>query len=253
MKKRLTLFFTSIRNNVFAFGLFLVLWAIAAMFLPAYMIPSPWVVLQKATTTLPPAFARHLGLTVYRTLTGFVCAFLFGTLCGLLGFEFQRTHYFNTLFALFEVIPGVILGVIFLLLFGIGNSVPIALVAFLTFPAIAINTSHGLAKKNGLLEQYVRSIGGTRVHVLKHIYLPVLIPTLQSNLTIGFSLSLKVVILGEFIGSQDGIGYLLNLSSIYFKMDAVFLYLVVILVLMIGFQVAQQILFSVFWGKYMHR
>lgn len=252
MKKHLTPFLASIRNNGFAFGLFLLLWAICSVFVPAYMIPAPWKVLQQSARSVPPDFWRHFGLTCYRTLAGFLCAFGGGTFCGVVAFEFRAIPYFNTLFALFEVIPGIILGVIFLLLFGVGSSVPIALVAFLTFPAIAINTAHGLAKKSGLLEQYVRSIGGRKEHILKYIYLPVLIPTFQSNLTIGFSLSLKVVVLGEFIGSQDGIGYLLNLSGIYFKMDAVFFYLTVILLLMMSFQVAQQILFSVFWGKYFY-
>ncbi len=252
MNKRLTPFLTSIRNNGLAFGAILVLWAVVAVFAPSYVIPSPWDVLRKTATTLPSEFGRHVGITVYRTTAGFLIAFLGGTLCGILAFEFKAAPYVNTLFALMQVIPGAILGIIFLLVLGVGNSVPIAMVAFLTLPAVAINTSHGLARKNILLEQYLRSIGGTRTHLLKHIYVPVLIPTFQSNLTIGFSLSLKVVILGEFIGSQDGIGYLLNLSRIYFQMDAVFLYLVIILVMMMGFQIVQNILFSVFLGKYFY-
>jgi ABC-type nitrate/sulfonate/bicarbonate transport system permease component len=82
--------------------------------------------------------------------------------------------------------------------------------------------------------------------------LPLLIPTLQSNLTLGFGLSLKVVILGEFIGSQDGIGYLLNVSKVYFKMDEVFFYLFVILAMMVCFQIGQNIVFTSFLGKYFY-
>ena len=71
------------------------------------------------------------------------------------------------------------------------------------------------------LEQYLLSAGGSRRHLVRHLYLPALIPTFQSNLSLGFGLSLKVVILGEFIGAQEGLGYLLNVAAIHFDMKAV--------------------------------
>jgi ABC-type nitrate/sulfonate/bicarbonate transport system permease component len=250
--KRLTPFFTSIRNNVVAFVLFLVLWFLFSFFFPPYVVPSPLAVFREFDTYLNQEFFGHFMMTMYRVGAGFLYAFLTGTSLGLLASALHKAQYLNTLLVLFQVIPGTILGIIFLLIFGIGSSVPIALVSFLTFPVIAINTSNALSKKNLLQEQYLRSIGGTRIQLTKYIHLPALIPTFQSNLTIGFGLSLKVIILGEFIGSQDGIGYLLNLSKIYFKMDEVFFYLFVILSVMVCFQIVQNILFTVFWGKYFY-
>ena len=75
---------------------------------------------------------------------------------------------------------------------------------------------------------------------------------MQSNLTMGVSLALKVVVLGEFIGSQNGIGYLLNVAKIYFNMPAVFFYLTVILLIMLLFQIAEQLLFALVFGKYFY-
>ncbi len=249
---RLTPFFTSIRNNVVAFVLFLVLWFLFSVFFPPYVVPSPAGVFRNVDTYMNQEFFEHFLMTLYRVATGFFYAFTAGTLLGLFAAALHKAQYLNTLLVLFQVIPGTILGIIFLLIFGVGSRVPIALVSFLTFPVIAINTSNALSKKNVLQEQYLRSISGKRAHLVKYIYLPSLIPTFQSNLTIGFGLSLKVIILGEFIGSQDGIGYLLNLSKIYFKMDQVFFYLFVILVIMVCFQIAQNILFTVFLGKYFY-
>jgi NitT/TauT family transport system permease protein len=183
---------------------------------------------------------------------GFFLAFILGTLFGILAFSLHRQQYLNTLMVLFQVLPGTILGIIFLLVFGIGSNVPIALVAFLTLPTISINTSNALFKRSLLLEQYLLTIGGTVTHRIQYISIPALIPTFQSNLSIGFGLSLKIVILGEFIGSQEGIGYLLNLSKIYFKMDEVFFYLFTILLIMICFQIGQNLLFSIFLEKYFY-
>lgn len=250
--KRLTPFFISIRNNVAAFVLFLVLWGISSLFFPPYIVPSPLRVLLEFGAYWHTEFVRHLGITMYRVLMGFLFSFGLGTVLGILASGLHKTPHLNTLMVLFQVLPGTVLGVIFLLVFGIGSRAPIALVTFLTLPTIAINTSNGLARKNVLLEQYLHSIGGTGRHLVKNIYLPLLIPTLQSNLTLGFGLSLKVVILGEFIGSQDGIGYLLNVSKVYFKMNEVFFYLLIILAMMVCFQIAQNVLFNTFLGKYFY-
>jgi NitT/TauT family transport system permease protein len=250
--KRLTPFFISIRNNVVAFVLFLALWFVLSFFFAAYVVPSPIAVFRNAGSYLSQEFLQHFAVTIYRVGAGFLYAFCIGTLLGLAASAINKTQHLNTLLVLLQVIPGTILGIIFLLIFGIGSRVPIAMVSFLTLPVIAINTSNALSKKSYLLEQYVHSIGGTRRHLMRYIHIPALIPTFQSNLTIGFGLSLKIVILGEFIGSQDGIGYLLNLSKIYFKMDEVFFYLFVILLIMVCFQIGQNILFTVFLGKYFY-
>ncbi|MDY0091957.1 MAG: ABC transporter permease subunit [Candidatus Vecturithrix sp.] len=250
--KHLTPFFISIRNNVAAFVLFLVLWGVSSVFFPPYIVPSPLQVLLEFGTYWHTEFLQHLGMTLYRVLMGFLLSFGLGTALGILASGLHKRPHLNTLMVLFQVLPGAVLGVIFLLMFGIGSCVPIALVTFLTLPTIAINTSNGLSKKNVLLEHYLHSIGGTTKHLVKNIYLPLLIPTLQSNLTLGFGLSLKVVILGEFIGSQDGIGYLLNVSKVYFKMDEVFFYLFVILAMMVCFQIGQNIVFTSFLGKYFY-
>jgi ABC-type nitrate/sulfonate/bicarbonate transport system permease component len=68
---------------------------------------------------------------------------------------------------------------------------------------------------NLALEQYLISIGAQKHHFLGYLYLPSLVPTLLSNLSIGMGLAIKVVLMGEFIGSQDGLGYLLNVARMY--------------------------------------
>lgn len=250
--KRLHPFFIAIRNNAFALLLFMLLWSGCALFFPAYIIPTPLDVFRHIETYLEAEFPAHLAVTLYRVLVSFVLAFSIGTGLGILAALWKKQEHLSTLMVLFQVIPGTILGIIFLLVFGVGHAVPIALMTFLTFPVIAINTANGLLRKNLLLEQYVRSIGGRRSHLIRSVYVPALIPIFQSNLTIGFGLSLKIVILGEFIGSQEGIGYLLNLSKLYFNMQAVFFYLFVVVAIMVCFQIFQHVVFATFLGKYFY-
>jgi ABC-type nitrate/sulfonate/bicarbonate transport system permease component len=61
-----------------------------------------------------------------------------------------------------------------------------------------------------------------------------------------------VVVLGEFIGAQNGLGYLLNRARITFDMQEVFFYLLVLLSFTLVFQAAQSAFFSLFLQKYFY-
>lgn len=250
--KRSIRFSTAVRNNVVGLGLLLVVWLVLAQFFPSYILPSPARALRAAPAVLNAAFLPHLGLTMYRGVLGFLLAFGTGTVLGILAFTLRLTGHLNSFMVALQVIPGAILGVILLLVLGIGNWVPIALVALLTLPTVAINTANALAKRNLNLEHYLLSAGARRRHLVRHLYLPALIPTIQSNLSLGFGLALKVVILGEFIGAQQGLGYLLNVAAIRFDMQAVLLYLCVVLVISALFEIAQSLLFGLFLEKYFY-
>ncbi len=187
-----------------------------------------------------------------RAAVGFALAFGGGSALGTAAFTLHLTEHMNSFMVALQVIPGAILGVILLLILGIGSWVPIALVALLTLPTIAINTANALTRRNIALEHYLLSAGGTRRHLVKHLYLPALIPTFQSNLSLGFGLALKVVILGEFIGAQEGIGYLPNVAAIHFDMKAVLTYLGVVLLLSALFEIGQSFGFAMFLEKYFY-
>ncbi len=243
-------FSTAIRSNLVGLALLLGAWLVLALFFPPYIFPSPGEVLIAAPEILAPSFAGHLALTVQRVVIGFALAFAGGTAFGLIAFTLHVTEHLNSLMAGLQVIPGAILGVILLLVLGIGDWVPIALVALLTLPTIAINTANALAKRDLRLEQYLLSAGARRRDLVRHLYVPTLIPTFRSNLSLGFGLGMKVVVLGEFIGSQAGLGYLLNVAAIHFDMRAVLLYLCVVVAISATFEVAQNLLFDLTLTKY---
>jgi NitT/TauT family transport system permease protein len=243
-------FITSLRNEGIGFILIIVVWGVAALFYPPYIIPSPLTVITELHSYLPENFAYHLGITLYRTVIGFSLAYIAGTLLGILAFTKKWVKPLNSLMLALQVLPGVILGVIFLLMFGLGSATPILLVTFLTLPTMTINTVNGLARKDQAQEEYLISIKSNPLAMARYVYLPALIPVLESNLSLGMSMAVKVVVLGEFIGTQDGLGYLLNNARIFFNMKEVFFYLVVLLAFTLVFQAVQSAVFSIFFKKY---
>ena len=248
----LTRFSTAVRNSLAGLALLLAAWLVLSFFFPGYILPSPAQVLRASPTILDANFAPHLGQTMQRVLIGFLLAFGSGSALGILAFILHLTEHLNSFMVALQVIPGAILGIILLLLFGVGDWTPIALVALLTLPTIAINTANALARRDLSLEQYLLSAGARRRRLVRHLYLPALIPTIQSNLSLGFGLGMKVVVLGEFIGSQDGLGYLLNVAAIRFDMQAVLAYLCVVLVISALFEIGQSLGFSLFLTKYFY-
>ncbi len=250
--KTVTLFFKPVHNNLVAFLLFMGIWSLLSVFFDPYVVPSPVGVMQHLDCLCDGVFMENLGISLARILTGFGVSFVLGTAMGIASCTLGITATMETLLVLFQVIPGLILGVIFLLMFGVGSVAPVGMIVILSTPFIAINTANTLMKRNRVLEGVIRSFNGGFLHLLRDLYLPSLMPALKTNTTLGLVMALKIVLLGEFIASDNGIGYLLNTARIYFNMEAVFFYLLVVLLIMVGFQVVVNTLFVIFFQKYLY-
>lgn len=223
-----------------------------SLFFEPYIIPSPVSVIKNFEKLYNTTFLENLKVSTCRILAGFSISFVIGTAIGLLSYALKIMTTMETILALFQVLPGLILGMIFLLVFGVGSVAPICLIITFSTPMIAINTANTLMKKNIVLDGLIRSFNGGLKHIILDLYLPALIPTMKTNITTGLVMALKIVLLGEFIASENGIGYLLNVSKIYFNMEAVFFYLFVILLLIVGFQIVINCLFAIFFQKYLY-
>lgn len=243
-------FFTGLTTEITGLLGLLLVWLGLTLVYPAYIIPPPWTVMTDFREYLPLDFTHHAGITLMRTLVGFSAAMLIGTLAGLVASVKKWIRSMNAIMLAIQVLPGTILGVIFLLIFGLGNLAPILLVAFLTMPTLAINTIHGLDKKDGKIQAYLQTISAGKIETLRYVYLPALTPVIQSNLSLGMGLAIKIVIMGEFIGAQDGLGFLLNNARLMFNMKEVFFYLAFILVFTLAFQTVQSFVFNRFFQKY---
>ncbi len=248
----LKIFFKPVRHNLVAFFLFLALWSLLSVFFESYIVPSPLTVMGNIHTLCDAVFMENLRISAGRVLMGFCISFALGTAIGILSVTLKIATTVETILVLFQVTPGLILGVVFLLIFGVGSAVPVCLIITLTTPLIAVNTANTLLKKNPLLDGVIRSFNGGFRHILLDLYLPALIPSMKTNTTLGVVMALKIVLLGEFIASENGIGYLLNVSKIYFNMEAVFFYLFVILLLIVCLQIIVNSLFVIFFEKYLY-
>lgn len=250
--KNIKNFFLNIKNNIFALLIFFLIWFLLSLFFEDYIIPSPINILKEFKSLLTKDIINNINITLKRTIIGFIVSSIAGIIIGIFAYLFRINELISTTLLIFQVIPGTILGIIFLLLFGIGDKAPIALIIILTTPTIAINTSTTLIKRNQPIENLIKTYTDKKIYLIKDSFLPSLIPTFAANLPLGFGLSFKVVILGEFIATQTGLGYLLNVARIYFNMKLVFFYLLIFVLIITFSQIFFNLIFFSVFKKYLN-
>lgn len=245
------IFWNSIKKSLYGFLTIIGLWFILSLFFDEVLVPSP----VKLIINIPEIWSGndvwyHYGLTMYRLLVGFIISFLSGTFIGIFSYYVRINNYVENVMTFLQVVPGVIIGTILILLSGSGDGVPIGMIIVMITPMVATNTVNGLLDRPKELVEVINVFGGGMRDIITHVYVPKLIPIFKMNLLVCTALSLKIIILGEFIGCDNGIGFLFNNAKLFFNMSEVYSYLLLIIVTALSFQVLIQGLFVIVWRKF---
>ena len=156
----------------------------------------------------------HLGVTLAEA----TYSFLIGTAAGVIaGFVLARVVLLgdvaNPFISMANALPRIIFAPIFVLWFGLGMTSKIALGVTLVFFIIFYNTFNGVREVDRKVVDNVRMLGASRWQLIRWVYLPSTLTWIFSGLhtSVGFAISGAVV--GEYIGSSRGIGYLVSSSE----------------------------------------
>jgi NitT/TauT family transport system permease protein len=177
--------------------------------IPEYLLPRPSVLLSKWWRTFG-AQLEHLSVTGATTLGGLALALVCGLLLALLVIYVKPLKaVVLPAFAAFNGIPKLAVAPLFVTWFGLGAE-PKVLLAFLMglFP-IFVSASTGLGEIEPDVLDLARLAGGTEWRVFRKVRLPNALPYLLDALKVAFPLALAGSIVGEFIGGNQGIGYLI--------------------------------------------
>jgi NitT/TauT family transport system permease protein len=153
---------------------------------------------------------QHSGPTVYTAVGGFLISTALGVALAIaiVSSRTLRDAVFPSFIA-FQIIPKIALAPIFVLWFGTGIESRLAFTVFISFFPILIATSDGLETVERSLLRLCQSLNATGLRVLVHVRLPTSIPFLLSGMKIGITMAIIGVIIGEFISSRAGLGYLI--------------------------------------------
>lgn len=243
-------FWNSIKKSLLGLLTLLLFWGITSLFFESYIVPSPWRIISNIFELLQDkSVGYHYGLTMYRLLIGFIFAFFLGTFIGILSFIFKINNYIENILSLLQVVPGVIIGSFLILFYGVGSGVPIGMIIIMMTPIVATNTVNGLLDHTKELVEVINVFGGGVKDIVYNVYIPKLYPVFKTNFLVCTALSLKLIILGEFIGCDDGIGFLFNNARVFYNMTEVYSYLLLIILTAVAFQVIIQAIFLFYWKK----
>jgi NitT/TauT family transport system permease protein len=154
-------------------------------------------------------------------IVGLVAGVLFGIFLGLLlGTSDRAKGYGDPLLNGFYATPIIALAPLFILWFGISETKTIVLVFLLVFLPVTINTDVGIRATDPNLIEAARSFGSSKVQLFTKVRLPTSVPFMIAGIRMGIGRGLIGVVVGEFFGSREGLGYRVYISSQYFDTAA---------------------------------
>jgi NitT/TauT family transport system permease protein len=204
-------------RQLFAFGVLLSLWeaaGYAGMLNPLYM-PTPtqiwgaFVELFGQGTIWP-----HMEATFTAALVGLVLGILVGITLGVLAALIPPVaELLEPVMLLLNAIPRVILAPLFVIWFGIGLGSKVALAFILVSVVIFFTVFTGIRQVDRKLVERIQTLGGSRVDLLRQVYLPSVAAWVLGNLKVAVGFAFTGAVVGEFVAASRGLGYLLSFAQ----------------------------------------
>ena len=165
---------------------------------------------------------RHLGVSIAETVAGFLLGTALGTLLAvaLWWSEFARSVWEPILIVL-NALPKTALGPIFIVWMGAGMGSIIAMTLAISLIVTVLSVLEGFLSTDAEQLQLMATLGASRFQTLTKLVIPANLSTLMSALKVNVGLSWVGAIMGEFLVSRAGLGYLIVYGSQVFRMDLV--------------------------------
>jgi NitT/TauT family transport system permease protein len=171
----------------------------------------------------------HLAITLWETLLAFVIGSLIGLAVGLwLALSPLASAIAEPYITAMNAMPRVILAPIFAVWFGLGVLSKVALGVTLVFFIVFFNVFQGVKEVSPVVLANARMLGASRGQLLRHIYLPSATSWVFSSLHTSVGMAFVGAVVGEYLGSAKGIGYLILQAEGTFDINTVFAGIVVL-------------------------
>ena len=207
--------------------LLLLVWDRAVVWLqvPTYLLPRPadvgtalW-----AGYVTERTYWKHLVTTLYEVVVGYGIGCTIALIAGAIVAEsrwIERT--LMPIVVAIQSIPKVALAPLLIVWFGFGVSSKMVLVALICFFPVFINSFYGFRSANPDLLRLYKAFGSSRLHVFRQVKLPSAAGSIFAGLQIGVVLALIGAVVGEFVSSKEGLGYLIQSSTLAFDVATMF-------------------------------
>lgn len=179
---------------------------------PAFILPPPGLVGQRLLQALRQGYLlRHTLVTLGEVAAGMAVGVAAATLLGyLLARSPSAERLLSPYIVASQSVPVVAIAPLLVIWFGPGLLSKVLVSALIVFFPVLINTVVGLRSVPEDLRDLMRSLQATRWQTLRLLEAPAALPVFLGGLRIGVTLSVIGAVVGEFVGADRGLGFLIN-------------------------------------------
>lgn len=224
-------------------GLVVFWWVLALIKADPTVLPTPaavWEIMQKEAAS--GALAEHLLATIWRVAAAFGLAMTLGLVIGIaMGLNRTLDLWFSAWLVVFLNIPALVVIVLCYLWIGLNEVAAITAVALNKTAMVATTIREGTRALDPKLNDMARSFQMSRFDRLRHVTLPQLWPFIASTTRNGLAIIWKIVLVVEFLGRSNGVGFQIHLYFQLFEIGYVMAYALsfVIFILILEWTVIQ--------------
>jgi len=197
---------------------------VAAGFIDVFFFPAPVDIFnQVASWVVDTSFYSHVAITLTETVLGYLVGTALGVAAGVwLGLSRSTARILDPFIKGLNAIPRVVLAPIFVLWLGLGLWSKVALAVTLVFFVTFFNALQGVREVNPVVLSNARILGARRSDLLRHVYFPAAASWILSSLRTSVGFAVVGAIIGEYLGSSAGLGYLIAQAEGNFDAVGVF-------------------------------
>ncbi|MFL2804619.1 MAG: ABC transporter permease [Dehalococcoidia bacterium] len=190
--------------------------------IPDWLLPPPSEIFK----SLYLDFSKLLGhtlVTLQEILIGFFVALIFGfAIASAIGLSNTVEKSLYPFLISLQTIPIIVIAPMLLVWVGYGLLPKIIVVALISFFPIVVNTADGMKSLDTDMKKLLLTMGASKWQIFRKIMVPSSLPYLFSGVRIAVSLSVIGAVIGEWVGSSEGLGYLMIRSKPQFLTELVF-------------------------------
>ena len=174
----------------------------------------------------------HINTTLNETVIAFILCVIFSFIISLLFYIFGYVFKIvEPLLTMLNSMPKVALGPVIILIFGAKENSVIIMALSITLILNILNIYNGFKNTDSYLEKYLNTLHVTKFQKIKLLVIPSSYSTIINNLKINISMTLIGVIMGEFLVSKAGIGYLIIYGTQVFNLTLVMSGIVILMII----------------------
>ena len=202
--------------------------------IPSWLLPSPSSV---ATTIYSDhsMLMRHTLVTLEEIILGFFLALAVGVILAsaiCLSQKIEKALYPFIIAS--QTVPIIVIAPMLLVWIGYGLAPKIIVVALISFFPIVVNTVDGMKSIDPDIQKLMHTLGGKNAQVFSKIMIPSSLPYLFSGLRVAIAISVIGAVIGEWVGSSEGLGNLMIRSKPQFQTERVFAAIIILSFIGIG-------------------